>query len=91
MLLRRDIVVARMLNGDRVTTIAAKPARLLAGVCINFDEIAASHKRLFVVVGHHLRYRNTVRIDRDLVAKLIATLVLAIHNDINGLSPRRIW
>ena len=87
MLLSRNVVVAWMLNGYRVASITFEPARFSVSIGIDFDKIATSHLWLFDIEGRHLGNGNTIPVNRYLVAKLVATLILAIHDDINRLSP----
>ena len=87
-LLGRDVVISGMLDGNGIAPVAIEPARFLAGIGINLDEITACHQRLFSVGWQHLGDGNTISVDRYLVAKLIAAFVLAIHDDVNWLAPR---
>ena len=90
MLLGGDVVIPRMLDGDGVASAAAEPAGLLAGIGIDLNEVAARQLGFLVIPRLHLGDGDAVLVNGNLVAQLIAALVFAIHDDIDGLAPGRV-
>ena len=79
-LLGRDFIIIGRFYCHRNATQRLKPRCLLIGISINLNEIASGESFALNVVGSHFGDFHTPRVHLHLVAKLIATLILAIEN-----------
>ena len=89
-LYRQDVLVVGVFDGDGRGTCRSEVLGLLRGIGVNLDEVAARQQVAFRAGVVHLVDVHAVFAYVDGVAHLIATLVLAVHDDVHRSAPRRV-